>query len=119
MANAWTRTPSGRSSNRSVAPLSSARPSTTASPSPDARAARPVRPVAGTVGALVAVIMWGAASVLAKSADRVDGLTLAFHRLWVGALAMFVIYTLRGGRLRWRLLLAAVPAGIAFAADIG
>ena len=63
--------------------------------------------------------MWGAASVLAKSADRVDGLTLAFHRLWVGALAMFVIYTLRGGRLRWRLLLAAVPAGIAFAADIG
>jgi drug/metabolite transporter (DMT)-like permease len=63
--------------------------------------------------------MWGAASVLAKSADHVDGLTLAFHRLWVGALAMFIIFTLRGGRLRLRLLLAAVPAGIAFAADIG
>jgi len=63
--------------------------------------------------------MWGAASVLAKSADHVDGLTLAFHRLWVGALAMVVIYTLRGGRLRMRLLLAALPAGIAFAADIG
>lgn len=63
--------------------------------------------------------MWGAASVLAKSADRVDGLTLAFHRLWVGALAMLVIYTVRGGRLRWRLLWAAVPAGIAFAGDIG
>ena len=62
--------------------------------------------------------MWGAASVLAKSADRVDGLTLAFHRLWVGALAMLVIYTVRGGRLRWRLLWAAVPAGIAFAGDI-
>jgi drug/metabolite transporter (DMT)-like permease len=63
--------------------------------------------------------MWGAASVLAKSADHVDGLTLAFHRLWVGALAMLIIFTLRGGRLRLRLLLAAVPAGIAFAADIG
>jgi drug/metabolite transporter (DMT)-like permease len=63
--------------------------------------------------------MWGAASVLAKSADRVDGLTLAFHRLWVGALAMLVIYTLRGGRLRWPLIKAAIPAGIAFAGDIG
>jgi drug/metabolite transporter (DMT)-like permease len=63
--------------------------------------------------------MWGTASVLAKSADHVDGLTLAFHRLWVGALAMVVIYTFRGGRLRPRLLWAALPAGIAFAADIG
>ena len=63
--------------------------------------------------------MWGAASVLAKSADHVDGLTLAFHRLWVGALAMVVIYTLRGGRLRLRLLWTALPAGLAFAADIG
>jgi drug/metabolite transporter (DMT)-like permease len=77
------------------------------------------RPAAGTVGALVAVVMWGAASVMAKSADHVDGLTLAFHRLWVGALAMVVIYTLRGGRLRAQLLWAAVPAGIAFAGDIG
>ena len=63
--------------------------------------------------------MWGAASVMAKGADHVDGLTLAFHRLWVGALAMFVIFTLRGGRLRLSLLWAALPAGIAFAADIG
>ncbi|MBV8386480.1 MAG: DMT family transporter [Acidimicrobiia bacterium] len=63
--------------------------------------------------------MWVAASVLAKAADRVDGLTLAFHRLWVGAVAMLVIFTVRGGRLRWRLLVAALPAGIAFAADIG
>lgn len=63
--------------------------------------------------------MWGAASVMAKSADHVDGLTLAFHRLWVGAAAMLVIYTLRGGRLRVRLLWAALPAGIAFATDIG
>ena len=70
------------------------------------------------VGALVAVIMWGAASVMAKSADHVDGLTLAFHRLWVGAAAMVLIYTVRGGRLSTRLLWVATPAGIAFAADI-
>ncbi|MBV9410807.1 MAG: DMT family transporter, partial [Acidimicrobiia bacterium] len=56
---------------------------------------------------------------LAKSANHVDGLTLAFHRLWVGALAMFVVFTLRGGRLRLRLLWAAFPTGVAFAADIG
>src|SRR4051794_10987565 len=121
MVSAWTRTPSARSSNPSGDPLSSARPSTSASPSPDAAARYTA---AGTLGALVAVIMWGGASVLAKSADHVDGLTLAFHRLWVGALAMFVIYTLRGGRLRGgrlrlKLLRAALPAGIAFAADIG
>lgn len=63
--------------------------------------------------------MWGASSVLAKSANHVDGLTLAFHRLWVGAAAMFVVFTLRGGRLRLRLMWAAVPTGIAFAGDIG
>ncbi len=64
------------------------------------------------------MIGWGGASVMAKAADHVDGLTLAFHRLWVGAAAMFIIYTLRGGRLRLRLLRTALPAGIAFAADI-
>ena len=57
--------------------------------------------------------------MLAKSANHVDGLTLAFHRLWVGALAMFVVYTLRGGRLSLRLLWAALPTGVAFAGDIG
>ena len=43
------------------------------------------------MAALVAVVMWGAASVMAKAAGRIDGLTLAFHRLWVGAVAMLVI----------------------------
>jgi drug/metabolite transporter (DMT)-like permease len=61
--------------------------------------------------------MWGAASVMAKSTN-VDGLTLAFHRLWVGAAAMVVIYALRGGWVRPRLLWAALPGGVAFAADI-
>ena len=84
-----------------------------ASPSP-----APSRVAAGTVGALVAVSMWGAASVMAKSADRVDGLTLAFHRLWVGAAAMVVIYAFRGGWVRPRLLWAALPGGVAFSADI-
>jgi len=81
-------------------------------------ASRPApRLAAGTAGATVAVVMWGAASVLAKSAD-VDGLTLAFHRLWVGAAAMVVIYAFRGGWVRPRLLWAALPGGVAFSADI-
>ena len=82
-------------------------------------ARRPAGPAAGALGAFVAVLLWGAASVMAKSAHHVDGLTLAFHRLWVGAAAMLLLYTARGGRLRLQVLWAAVPAGIAFAADIG
>ena len=82
-----------------------------------ATSARP-RAAAGTAGAAVAVLLWGAASVMAKGASHVDGLTLAFHRLWVGAAAMTVLYTLRGVRLRLILLRAAVPGGIAFAGDI-
>jgi len=72
----------------------------------------------GTVAAAVAVVLWGAASVMAKSADHVDGLTLAFHRLWVGALLMAVVFFARGGRPRVSLLKAALPGGIAFAGDI-
>ncbi|MCU1449445.1 MAG: hypothetical protein JWP02_1615 [Acidimicrobiales bacterium] len=79
--------------------------------------ARP-RPAAGTVGAFVAVALWGAASVMAKGADHIDGLTLAFHRLWVGAAGMTVILLLTGGRLNRRLLRAAIPGGVAFAGDI-
>jgi drug/metabolite transporter (DMT)-like permease len=73
---------------------------------------------AGTVGAFVAVVLWGAASVMAKGAANIDGLTLAFHRLWVGAAGMTVILLLTGGRLSRRLLWAAIPGGVAFAGDI-
>src|SRR5437868_14208366 len=67
---------------------------------------------------MVAVTLWGAASVMAKSADRLDGLTLGFHRLWVGAAAMTVIFLLSGRRLTLRLLWESVPGGLAFGADI-
>jgi len=55
---------------------------------------------------------------MAKSADNVDGLTLAFHRLWVGALLMQVVFFARGGRPSLSLLRAALPGGSAFAGDI-
>jgi drug/metabolite transporter (DMT)-like permease len=73
---------------------------------------------AGTAGAAVAVVLWGAASVMAKGAANIDGLTLAFHRLWVGAAGMTVILLLTGGRLSRHLLWAAIPGGVAFAGDI-
>ena len=76
------------------------------------------RTAAGTAAAVVAVTLWGAASVMAKSADRLDGLTLGFHRLWVGAAAITVIFLLSGRRLTLRLLWESVPGGLAFAVDI-
>src|SRR5918992_2784852 len=78
----------------------------------------PERIAAGTVGAFVAVVLWGAASVMAKAPEKIDGLTLAFHRLWVGAAAMTVIFLLRGGRFRRSLFVASAPGGIAFALNI-
>lgn len=79
---------------------------------------QPSYTAAGTAGAACAVALWGAASVMAKGADHIDGLTLAFHRLWVGALLMAVVFLARGGRPSLSLLRAAVPGGIAFAGDI-
>ena len=76
------------------------------------------RSAAGTAAAVSAVILWGAASVMAKSARHIDGLTLAFHRLWINALAMAVLFRLTGGRIDRRLLRLALPGGIAFAGDI-
>ena len=76
------------------------------------------RSAAGTAAAVIAVVLWGAASVMAKGASRVDGLTLAFHRLWINALAMTVLFRLSGGRVDRRLLWRALPGGVAFAGDI-
>jgi drug/metabolite transporter (DMT)-like permease len=76
------------------------------------------RSAAGTAAAVVAVVLWGAASVMAKGASHIDGLTLAFHRLWINALAMTILFRLTGGRVNRRLLRMALPGGIAFAADI-
>lgn len=78
----------------------------------------PPRPVAGIVAVVVAVTAWGASGVLAKGVRDLDGLALAFNRLWIGAILTLVLFTLRGGRLNRRLLRTAVPGGLSFGADI-
>jgi len=76
------------------------------------------RPVAGAIAAVVGVVMWGSFSVLARTADGLDGLGLAFHRMWLGALAALVVLRLRGTRLSWRIVRASAPGGALFALDV-
>src|SRR5256885_15958661 len=76
------------------------------------------RPVAGAVAVLFAVSVWGSVAVVIRFVDHVDGLVLAFHRLWIGAGATLAIFYATGRRLRWRSIWLALPGGIAFVSDI-
>lgn len=76
------------------------------------------RPVAGAAAALVGVVMWGSFSVLARKAGDLDGLGLAFHRMWLGALAAVVALRISGTRLTWRIVVASAPGGVLFALDV-
>lgn len=76
------------------------------------------RPVAGAAAALVGVVMWGSFSVLARKASDLDGLGLAFHRMWLGALAAVVALRISGTRLTWRIVVASAPGGVLFALDV-
>ena len=76
------------------------------------------RPVAGTVGVLLAVSVWGTAAVITRVVDQINGLVLAFHRLWIGALATVIVFYATGRRLSWRALRLSISGGVAFASDI-
>jgi drug/metabolite transporter (DMT)-like permease len=76
------------------------------------------RPGAGAAAVLVAVSVWGAAAVITRVVDQVNGLVLAFHRLWIGAVVTLVAFYLSGRRLTWATLRRSIPGGLAFAADI-
>ena len=76
------------------------------------------RPVAGTVAVLLAVSVWGTAAVITRIVDHVNGLVLAFHRLWIGALATVIVFYASGRRLRWRAVRLSISGGLAFAGDI-
>lgn len=76
------------------------------------------RPVAGTVSVLVAVSVWGGVAVVARLVDRIDGLVLGFHRLWIGALVTVAVFYATGRRLTLRSLRLSLAGGVAFAADI-
>ena len=76
------------------------------------------RPVAGTAAVLAAVSVWGGVAVVARMVDEIDGLALAFHRLWIGAAATLVVFYATGRRLSRASLRLALPGGLAFGADI-
>src|SRR3954454_14252204 len=71
----------------------------------------------GLVAATAAVVSWGIGPVVVKDTD-LHGLAVAFYRLNLGALLSVVILYGTGRRLSWRLLVAAIPGGLAFGMDI-
>jgi drug/metabolite transporter (DMT)-like permease len=64
-----------------------------------------------------AMVGWGLGPVMVKFI-RLPGLTLTFHRLWIGALVGVVLMLVKGERLNLHKLAVAGPGGIAFALDI-
>jgi drug/metabolite transporter (DMT)-like permease len=70
-----------------------------------------------TTAAVVAVISWGIGPVVVKG-THLPGLAVSFYRLDLGAVLMVIILFASGGRLTWRLLLGAIPGGLAFGLDI-
>ncbi|GAC1538227.1 MAG: hypothetical protein NVS3B12_23130 [Acidimicrobiales bacterium] len=66
---------------------------------------------------MASVVMWGTGNVLVKYI-RLDGMAIAFNRLWLGAALFSALLVTRGGRLSWSSLRIAAPGGIAFALDV-
>jgi len=77
------------------------------------------RPVLGALAAVLGVVMWGSFTVLTRKVPELDGLGLAFHRMWMGAVVVTVVLYLSGSRLSWRLLRTSAPGGLLFALDVG
>lgn len=86
---------------------------------PPAGAGLVARPALGALAALVGVAMWGSFTVLTRKVPELDGMGLAFHRLWIGAVVVTVVLYASGGRLSWRLLRTSAPGGALFALDVG
>lgn len=76
------------------------------------------RPVAGTLAVLFAVCVWGGMAVVIRKVDHVDGLVVAFHRLWIGAVATVVVFYATGRRLSLRSFRLSLIGGLAFGSDI-
>jgi drug/metabolite transporter (DMT)-like permease len=73
---------------------------------------------AGIAAILVAVVAWGATTVIPPSIESVGGIAISFHRLWMFAVGATVILLLRGGRLSLRLLRLSLAGGLAFGLDV-
>jgi drug/metabolite transporter (DMT)-like permease len=71
----------------------------------------------GVIAACTAVVMWGAGNVVVKYIPM-SGLSVAFNRLWLGAVFFTALFMASGGRITWRALKVATPGGIAFGLDV-
>jgi drug/metabolite transporter (DMT)-like permease len=76
------------------------------------------RPVAGALAAVAGVVMWGSFTVLARKVPELDGLGLAFHRIWLGAVVVVIALYVGGGRLSWNVLKVSAAGGVLFALDV-
>jgi drug/metabolite transporter (DMT)-like permease len=76
------------------------------------------RPLAGTIAAATGVALWGCLVPLAKAADNVNGIVLGFHRLWIGALGVLLVFYLTGGRMSRATLRTSFWGGVLFGLDI-
>jgi drug/metabolite transporter (DMT)-like permease len=72
----------------------------------------------GIASAAAAVAVWGSSSAMIKEAEGATGLGISFHRLWLGALGVTLVFVARGGRITRSLLRTCLPGGAAFALDI-
>lgn len=66
---------------------------------------------------IVAIVAWGFGNVLVKQVS-VDGLTVAFYRLWFGVAVMVALLVIARHRLTARELLLAAPAGAVFGVNM-
>ena len=76
------------------------------------------RPLAGVLAATTGVVLWGCLVPLAKSAENINGIVLGFHRLWIGAVAVLLVFYATGGRLSRQTLRTAFWGGVLFGLDI-
>jgi drug/metabolite transporter (DMT)-like permease len=72
---------------------------------------------AGFAAALGATFAWGFGNVFIAWVP-LDGLTLAFHRLWLAAIIYTTVFYLRGGRLTFNSFRYGFWGALAFALDI-
>ncbi len=69
------------------------------------------------VAMLVAITAWGFGGILVKQVS-VDGLTVAFYRLWLGSALMVVLLVLARHRPTGRELALSAPAGVVFGVNM-
>jgi len=69
------------------------------------------------VAMLIAIVTWGLGNILIKQTS-VDGLNVAFYRLWFGTAVTLVLLVLVRHRLTLRELRLSAPAGAAFGVNM-